>query len=82
MDRACEFSHDSFFFILQIKLKYCIWYGRNAKGVVVVVILILIFRNPVTPLGIAGYSLTVMGVIAYGEAKRRYKLKQCLQFSQ
>ncbi|XP_023731561.1 UDP-URONIC ACID TRANSPORTER 1 [Lactuca sativa] len=45
----------------------------NAKGAVAVVISILIFRNPVTPLGIAGYSLTVMGVIAYGEAKRRYK---------
>ncbi|KAA8518121.1 hypothetical protein F0562_015595 [Nyssa sinensis] len=45
----------------------------NAKGAVAVVISILIFRNPVTFVGIAGYSMTVMGVIAYGEAKRRFK---------
>lgn len=45
----------------------------NAKGAVAVVISILIFRNPVTFQGIAGYSMTVMGVVAYGEAKRRYK---------
>ncbi|GAA0153226.1 secondary carrier transporter [Lithospermum erythrorhizon] len=45
----------------------------NAKGAVAVVISILIFRNPVTITGIAGYTLTVMGVVAYGEAKRRFK---------
>ncbi|XP_047320076.1 UDP-URONIC ACID TRANSPORTER 1 [Impatiens glandulifera] len=45
----------------------------NAKGAVAVVISILLFRNPVTFVGIAGYSLTVMGVVAYGETKRRYK---------
>ncbi|KAI3750312.1 hypothetical protein L2E82_20946 [Cichorium intybus] len=45
----------------------------NVKGVVAVIISILIFRNPVTPLGITSYSLTFMGVVAYGEAKRRYK---------
>ncbi|CAK9155579.1 unnamed protein product [Ilex paraguariensis] len=45
----------------------------NAKGAVAVVISILLFRNPVTFVGIAGYSLTVMGVVAYGEAKRRHK---------
>ncbi|KAL3534396.1 hypothetical protein ACH5RR_002857 [Cinchona calisaya] len=45
----------------------------NAKGAVAVVISILIFRNPVTVTGIAGYTMTVMGVVAYGEAKRRYK---------
>lgn len=45
----------------------------NAKGAVAVVISILLFRNPVTFTGIAGYTLTVMGVIAYGEAKRRHK---------
>ncbi|MFS7933668.1 hypothetical protein Hanom_Chr04g00382551 [Helianthus anomalus] len=44
----------------------------NAKGAVAVVISILLFRNPVTVVGIAGYSMTVMGVVAYGEAKRRY----------
>ncbi|KAL3533731.1 hypothetical protein ACH5RR_007252 [Cinchona calisaya] len=45
----------------------------NAKGAVAVVISILIFRNPVTFTGIAGYTMTVMGVVAYGEAKRRHK---------
>ncbi|XP_052173978.1 UDP-URONIC ACID TRANSPORTER 1-like [Diospyros lotus] len=45
----------------------------NAKGAVAVVISILLFRNPVTFLGIGGYAITVMGVVAYGEAKRRFK---------
>ncbi|KAL6505943.1 UDP-URONIC ACID TRANSPORTER 1 [Orobanche hederae] len=45
----------------------------NAKGAVAVVISILIFQNPVTFIGIAGYTMTVMGVVAYGESKRRYK---------
>ncbi|XP_073139523.1 UDP-URONIC ACID TRANSPORTER 1-like [Henckelia pumila] len=45
----------------------------NAKGAVAVVISILIFRNPVTFIGIAGYTMTVMGVVAYGETKRRCK---------
>lgn len=45
----------------------------NAKGAVAVVISILIFQNPVTFIGIAGYTMTVMGVAAYGETKRRYK---------
>ncbi|KAI7991440.1 UDP-URONIC ACID TRANSPORTER 1 [Camellia lanceoleosa] len=45
----------------------------NAKGAVAVVISILLFQNPVTVVGIGGYTMTVMGVIAYGEAKRRFK---------
>ncbi|KAJ4969669.1 hypothetical protein NE237_002768 [Protea cynaroides] len=45
----------------------------NAKGAVAVVISILLFRNPVTFVGIAGYSLTVIGVAIYGETKRRSK---------
>ncbi|XP_042481517.1 UDP-URONIC ACID TRANSPORTER 1-like [Macadamia integrifolia] len=45
----------------------------NAKGAVAVVISILLFRNPVTVVGIAGYSLTVIGVVLYGETKRRSK---------
>ncbi|KAL9254614.1 putative sugar phosphate/phosphate translocator [Drosera capensis] len=45
----------------------------NAKGAVAVVISILLFRNPVTFMGIGGYTITVLGVVAYGEAKRRYK---------
>ncbi|GAB4851635.1 UDP-URONIC ACID TRANSPORTER 1 [Ancistrocladus abbreviatus] len=45
----------------------------NAKGAVAVVISILLFRNPVTFMGIGGYTITVLGVVAYGEAKRRLK---------
>ncbi|KAK8632842.1 hypothetical protein V6N13_073221 [Hibiscus sabdariffa] len=45
----------------------------NAKGAVAVVISILLFRNPVTVMGIGGYTITVLGVVAYGEAKRRFK---------
>ncbi|KNA25606.1 hypothetical protein SOVF_005070 [Spinacia oleracea] len=45
----------------------------NAKGAVAVVISILIFQNPVTVIGIGGYTMTVLGVVAYGETKRRLK---------
>ncbi|XP_041028608.1 UDP-URONIC ACID TRANSPORTER 1 [Juglans microcarpa x Juglans regia] len=45
----------------------------NAKGAVAVVISILLFRNPVTAVGIGGYTITVLGVIFYGEAKRRFR---------
>ncbi|GAU13433.1 hypothetical protein TSUD_127290 [Trifolium subterraneum] len=45
----------------------------NAKGAVAVVISILIFRNPVSITGMLGYSLTVIGVILYSEAKKRSK---------
>ncbi|CAI9273663.1 unnamed protein product [Lactuca saligna] len=43
----------------------------NAKGAVAVVVSILIFRNPVSVTGMAGYTLTVLGVILYGEVKKR-----------
>ncbi|CAI9767545.1 unnamed protein product [Fraxinus pennsylvanica] len=45
----------------------------NAKGAVAVVISILIFRNPVSVTGMLGYTLTVIGVILYSEAKKRSK---------
>ncbi|KAF3610685.1 hypothetical protein DY000_02045900 [Brassica cretica] len=45
----------------------------NAKGAVAVVISILIFQNPVTVMGIGGYSITVLGLVAYGETKRRFR---------
>lgn len=45
----------------------------NAKGAVAVVISILLFRSPVTVVGIGGYTVTVLGVMAYGEAKRRFR---------
>ncbi|KAJ4838630.1 hypothetical protein Tsubulata_027256 [Turnera subulata] len=43
----------------------------NAKGAVAVVISILIFKNPVSVTGMFGYSITVIGVILYNEAKKR-----------
>eukprot|EP00897_Mesotaenium_endlicherianum_P002196 jgi/Mesen1/2003/ME000147S01094 len=45
----------------------------NAKGAVAVVVSILLFKNPVTVVGMAGYGVTVAGVVAYSEAKRRSK---------
>jgi len=45
----------------------------NAKGAVAVVVSILLFRNPVSIVGMVGYSLTVFGVVLYSEAKRRCK---------
>ncbi|KAL6865385.1 hypothetical protein ACP4OV_016536 [Aristida adscensionis] len=45
----------------------------NARGAVVVVVSILIFRNPVTFMGMLGYGITVTGVVLYGEAKKRNK---------
>ncbi|CAL9103749.1 unnamed protein product [Musa acuminata var. zebrina] len=45
----------------------------NAKGAVAVVISILIFRNPVSFTGMAGYTLTVVGVILYSESKKLNK---------
>ncbi|XP_011622979.1 probable sugar phosphate/phosphate translocator At5g04160 isoform X2 [Amborella trichopoda] len=45
----------------------------NAKGAVAVIISILLFQNPISFMGMAGYTLTVVGVILYGETKRRWK---------
>lgn len=45
----------------------------NAKGAVAVVVSILLFRNPVSAIGMLGYTLTVFGVVLYSEAKRRCK---------
>ncbi|KAL8093563.1 putative sugar phosphate/phosphate translocator At3g11320 [Apium graveolens] len=45
----------------------------NAKGAVAVVVSILIFKNPVSITGMLGYTLTVIGVILYSQAKKRSK---------
>ncbi|PRQ43032.1 putative sugar phosphate transporter domain-containing protein [Rosa chinensis] len=47
----------------------------NAKGAVAVVVSIMIFKNPVSFMGMLGYGLTVVGVILYSEAKKRYTVK-------
>ena len=36
---------------------------------------ILLFKNPVSGMGMLGYSITIMGVVAYSEAKKRSKEK-------
>ncbi|EOY07315.1 hypothetical protein SCA6_001363 [Theobroma cacao] len=45
----------------------------NAKGAVAVVVSILIFRNPISLIGMLGYSLTVFGVVLYSESKKGNK---------
>ncbi|XP_034570113.1 probable sugar phosphate/phosphate translocator At3g11320 [Setaria viridis] len=45
----------------------------NAKVAVAVVVSILVFRNPVTFMGMLGYGITVARVVLYGEAKKRSK---------
>ncbi|MED6196114.1 hypothetical protein PIB30_044241 [Stylosanthes scabra] len=44
----------------------------NAKGAVAVVVSILVFKNPISVIGMMGYALTVTGVILYSETKKRY----------
>ncbi|PWA88771.1 hypothetical protein CTI12_AA118420 [Artemisia annua] len=39
----------------------------NARGAVAIVVTILIFRNPVSVTGMAGYTLMVIGVVLYAE---------------
>lgn len=45
----------------------------NAKAAVAAIVSVLIFRNPVTVMGMAGFGVTVMGVVLYSEAKKRSK---------
>ncbi|KAD4384721.1 hypothetical protein R6Q59_011131 [Mikania micrantha] len=46
----------------------------NAKAAVAAVVSVLIFKNPVTVMGISGFAVTIMGVVLYSEAKRRLKV--------
>ncbi|XP_047319818.1 probable sugar phosphate/phosphate translocator At1g12500 [Impatiens glandulifera] len=46
----------------------------NAKAAVAAVVSVLIFRNPVTVMGMTGFAVTVMGVVLYSEAKKRSKI--------
>lgn len=46
----------------------------NAKAAAAAVVSVLIFRNPVTAMGMAGFAVTVMGVVLYSEAKKRSKV--------
>ena len=40
------------------------------------IVSILLFRNPVSATGMVGYTITVFGVIAYSEAKKRATKQQ------
>lgn len=46
----------------------------NAKAAVAAVVSVLIFRNPVTMMGMTGFAVTIMGVVLYSEAKKRSKV--------
>ncbi|KAJ8767629.1 hypothetical protein K2173_018187 [Erythroxylum novogranatense] len=46
----------------------------NAKAAVAAGVSVLIFRNPVTVMGMTGFVVTIMGVVLYSEAKKRSKL--------
>ncbi|KAI4315335.1 hypothetical protein L6164_028157 [Bauhinia variegata] len=46
----------------------------NAKAAVAAVVSVLIFRNPVTLMGMTGFAITIMGVVLYSEAKKRSKV--------
>ncbi|KAI3522528.1 hypothetical protein L1887_00385 [Cichorium endivia] len=46
----------------------------NAKAAVAAVVSVLIFKNPVTAMGISGFAVTIMGVVLYSEAKKRSKV--------
>ena len=45
----------------------------NAKAAVAAAVSVLIFRNPVTIMGMIGFIVTIMGVVMYSEAKKRFK---------
>lgn len=45
----------------------------NMKGVVAVFISIALFKNPVSVIALAGYGITICGVVAYSEAKKSAK---------
>ncbi|KAL4334976.1 hypothetical protein GQ457_07G009770 [Hibiscus cannabinus] len=46
----------------------------NAKAALAAFVSVLVFRNPVTVMGITGFAVTVMGVVLYSEAKKRSKV--------
>ncbi|KAL7608415.1 hypothetical protein Lser_V15G09833 [Lactuca serriola] len=46
----------------------------NAKAAVAKVVSIMIFKNPVTAMGMPGFGVTIMGVVLYNEARKRSKV--------
>ncbi|KAG6498292.1 probable sugar phosphate/phosphate translocator At3g11320 [Zingiber officinale] len=45
----------------------------NAKSAVAALVSVLVFRNPVTVMGVLGFGITIAGVALYSEAKKRSK---------
>ncbi|KAE8657340.1 hypothetical protein F3Y22_tig00116996pilonHSYRG00504 [Hibiscus syriacus] len=45
----------------------------NAKAALAAFVSVMIFRNPVTVMGMTGFAVTIMGVVLYSEAKKRSK---------
>lgn len=48
----------------------------NAKAALAAIVSVLIFRNPVTVMGIVGFGITIFGVVLYSEAKKRTRSLQ------
>lgn len=48
----------------------------NAKGAVAVAVSVAIFKNPLTVPSVVGYAITLAGVVAYSEQKRRSKARE------
>ncbi|KAJ4950926.1 hypothetical protein NE237_027758 [Protea cynaroides] len=46
----------------------------NAKAAVAAVVSVLIFRNPVTVMGMTGFGVTLLGVVLYSESKKRSRV--------
>lgn len=45
----------------------------NCKGVIAAAVSVALFKNVVTLKGLVGYAITIAGVFAYSETKRRLK---------
>lgn len=48
----------------------------NMKGIVAAAVSVAIFKNPVSMQSAAGYFVTICGVLAYSEVKKRSKLQE------
>ena len=52
----------------------------NAKVAVAAIVYVLIFKNPVMVMGIAGFGINLSGVVLYNEAKKRTRSHQSSLF--
>ncbi|KAK9140933.1 hypothetical protein Scep_010614 [Stephania cephalantha] len=49
----------------------CILCYLNAEAIMAAVVSVLFFRNPITVIGMIGFVVTIMEVVAYSEVKKR-----------